>query len=587
MVNVKKCSMRGVFGRKGQSAGAVSTFLILLAGLIVLYILFLPAGERQALLQDSYSSPGGYDGSDGAARGGAANLGNIYLENETALQVSPGRIDYLKFDEYEHPISAVNLYSTTTAEVLKSEESLYIKNGLFDQLFREVTFSIPDLENTENVLLSFGVQKASGRLTLRLNGDIIYDGYVDRASPEPITLDRKSLRDINVLSFEVDPVGFAFWRTNEYEFRTLKITADVTDVGQQASQSTFTVTDVEKFNLQRSTLKFFPDCSPRDVGTLRVMINNEQVFSGIPDCGQINLIEFSPSAITAGNNRVTFSADDGDYLVYQILVKNELKEQVFPSYYFDLDPSLFYFRQDYKRDRYYREDVCGAVDGLCPQDCTEDEDIDCCFDGREKYWCDVEPEDKDLRCATVTSVDKCSVCPTGYEDQDGRAADECEDICGDDKDGVCPSGCSKYYDEDCCYEQDEDNFWCDNVPKFGLENVCESSLTREECSDCESGYKSDGNSDACEGIAAMDSFIDVAELKPGLKVFLVMEFIDDEERKSAFIYVNGHKFYIDTYNDYFERDISEYIEEDSNALKLEPDRSTLDIRELSVDVRLR
>lgn len=569
--------------KRGQSAGATSTLLILIAGFIVLYILFIPAGERQKLLQEDYTYPGG--SSEQGIDGTSPAAGGVYLPNATVLQESPGRIDYLKFREYEHPLAAVNLYATTTAKILKQEESLYVKNGIFDKLFRNVTFTIDDLENTDNILLSFNVKRARGRLTVTLNGQVILDSFVDTPTPNPIVLTKESLRDINILEFSVSPVGFAFWTTNEYELQGLKITADVTDISEQASRSTFTVTDVEKFNLQEATLTFFPDCSPRAVGKLSVYINNYQAFSAIPDCGQINVIDISPSVLTAGTNNVVFTTERGDYLIYQIMVKTSLREQTFPAYYFDLDESLFYFSKDYKRDRYYREEVCGAVDGLCPADCTEDQDIDCCFTVRGKYWCDVEPEDSEARCAEIITAEKCSSCASGYEDSSGKIADLCKNVCGDDRDGACPSGCSKYYDKDCCFDSSDDAFWCDNVPRFGLENTCEASISPDECNDCVSGYKAEGAGQACASLGESDTFIDVAQIKPGLKVFLTLTFIDDQEKKSANVYVNGHKFYIDTYDEYYEREITDYVEEGSNAVKIEPDRTTLDIRKLDVDVR--
>ncbi len=61
-------------------------------------------------------------------------------------------------------------------------------------------------------------------------------------------------------------------------------------------------------------------------------------------------------------------------------------------------------------------------------------------------------------------------------------------------------------------------------------------------------------------------------------------FVDAEETKTANAYVNGHKFYLDTKSIEYERQITDYIEPDSNAVKIEPTRS-LEIRKLEVIVK--
>ncbi len=566
--------------KKGQTASGAATLVALVAGMLILYILFLPADVRQDLLGEtgSISTSGGSSGS--------TDYGDVVIYNETIMEESPGRIDYLKFSEYEHQLSAVNLYTVTEAETLFSEESLYIKNGIFDKLFRNLTFTIDDLENTENILLSFNLERAKGRLSIYLNGEKIFDNEVTGIM-DPLDLSDRNLEYENLLTFEVSDVGFAFWTTNEYQLTGIKITGDVTDISEQSSKNTFTVTDTEKFNIESVKMKFFPDCTPRGVGALKIYVNNENIYSSIPDCGQINIVEFSPSVISAGDNSVIFKTDEGTYLIYQIMVETELKEQTYPVYYFDLTETLFYFSEEYKHEQFLIERECGDVDDYCPVGCDEDLDIDCCFEGSNNYWCDIEPDDEDDRCASVTEADtsKCDRCVSGYEDDNGYAPEECEDRCGDDHDDYCPSGCSEYYDRDCCFEKDEDNFWCNDVPIYGLENVCETSLNENECDDCPSTYYSNGRSYSSEcPSTGSDSYDEVMKVKPGYEVVLYLYFADDTEHKAAHVYINGHKSYVDTYSDDYMRTITDYVEEGSNSIKIEPDLTTLDIRKLVVEI---
>ncbi len=571
--------------RKAQSASSAATLIVLIAGFILLYILFLPAEQRAALLQDEYTSSG--SSSDSTPYSTGTQQATVQaLVGESLLSESPGRVYYLKESSYEHDLSPVNLYTTTEAQVIFTQDSLYIKNGIFDQLFRNISFSLVDPDYTDNVLLSFNVASAQGRLQIKLNSQIIYDA-ASQASVV-ISLPDDLLSDVNTLEFMVTDVGYRFWTTNAYQLDTIQVTGDVTDISQQVSKTTFSISDTEKFNLDRARLYFYPDCSPRDVGALKITMNNAQIYSSIPDCQQINVVEFSPSVLSAGDNYILFKAEKGEYLIYSISVKTELKEQEFPTYYFDIDDAAFIYSEDVDREVYTADYECGDTDSYCPDDCSEDSDPDCCFEGRNKYWCDIMPSNTEDRCTEISEADisRCSLCAAGYEDQRGYAPDECEEQCGDDHDGECPDGCSTYYDKDCCFAEDEDNFWCDQVPQYGIDNVCETSLSEDECDDCPSDYTSDTNSftESCPTEGA-DTLAEVYEFFPGYAVWIVFTFVDDTERKTGDVYVNGHRFYLDTYGSTYEREITEYVEPGSNAIKIEPTR-TLEIRKLEVIVAI-
>ncbi len=461
-----------VYRKNAQSAAGAAGLIALLAVFIVLYLLLLPPQERADLLGDQKSGS--------SSTGNSVNSNAPFTINKTSLSVQPGRIDYLKFNSYEHPLPAVNLYTTTGASVLTKEESLYVKNGVFDLLSRNITFKVKDMEYTDNILLSATTKKAAGLLRIYLNSAMIYEGSAD---PFPlINIEKSALLPENTVLFEVSPVGWKFWTTNEFMLEKVQVTADITDISEQASKTSFTVTDAEKFNLEKATLKFFPDCNPSEVGKLKVYLNNENVYSAIPDCTQANMIDISPDVISAGTNYVMFKTDKGYYSIYQIKVTSDLKKQTYPVFYFEIDERLFVGEDD-------EEASCGEVDGVCPANCDEDLDRDCCFEGGNKYWCDVTPNEEGDRCIAVLTKDICSRCATGYEDESNNAPTACEGLCGDDTDNTCPTGCSKLYDKDCCFGESSDNYWCNDVPVYGINQVCKNSLTESQCSECPSSYK--------------------------------------------------------------------------------------------------
>lgn len=573
--------------RKAQTASSAATLVVLIAGFILLYILLLPAEDREALLQDEYSYPGGSsDTTSDYTSSSSPALTAASLVGESLLSESPGRVYYLEESSFEHELSAINLYTTIEAAVLFDQDSLYVKNGIFDQLSRNVTFTLADPDYTDNVLLSFNVGKSQGRLQILLNGPVIYDAAVADYESVALPLSSHSLSDVNILTFIVSDVGYRFWTTNEYELDTLQITGDVTDISQQISKTTFTISDTEKFNMEQAKLYFYPDCNPREVGALLITINNDIIYSSIPDCQQINIVEFSPTTLSSGDNYILFKAEKGEYLIYSISVKTELSDQEFPVYYFDIDENAFIYSEDVDRDLFTTDYECGDSDDYCPDDCTEDSDPDCCFEGRNKYWCDITPGSPDDRCTEISEADtsRCSLCGSGYEDERGYAPDECEELCGDDHDNFCLDGCSKTYDKDCCFEEDEDNFWCDEVPQYGIDNVCETSLSSDECDDCPNDYSSEGSSfsEACPS-EGTEATVEVADFFPGYDVWIVFTFVDDEDRKTGNVYVNGHKFFLDTYGSTYERLITDYVEPESNSIKIEPTR-TLEIRKLEVVV---
>jgi len=310
-------------GSIAQSSGTGTAVLVLLiAAFIVLYVLFLPPATRQELLEEK--TPG--------------TLADI---NKTLLLASPGRLDYLAKKDIEHTMPPVNLYSTTKASVLKAVNSIYIKNAWFDKQSANFSFSIDDPANTKNILLSFIVNKHLGRLVITLNGNQIFSSEVYGVNLEPIKLPNDMIGKDNIIEISVSDVGAAFWKTNEYALESIKITADITDVSTRQAMNTFITTSTEKDNLERIFLKFLPDCEQYSVGTLNIMLNNHNIFTSVPDCGVLRVLEISPYYVISGENIIIFETTKGAYLVDHISVKSSLKELKYPTFYFDVSGDAY------------------------------------------------------------------------------------------------------------------------------------------------------------------------------------------------------------------------------------------------------
>lgn len=556
--------------KKGQGASA-SNLIIAITVLIVLYILFLPPSDRAALLGDqatTVTTPAtSYDVLPGDLIAGG---------RETVFSTVPGRIEFSALNSLEVPLNAFTLYRTTDARVIEEFNPIHVKNGIGDRTVRTIDFTIPNLQNTDNVRLSFRAPRHEGVLTITLNGHEIYEYDITTSSPEPIRLRSDLLDTRNELTFSVSGVGWQFWRTNEYSLDSIKITGDITDTTRQASMNSFHITEEQARNLETARMKFHPQCRESDVGRLTIRLNNREVFSAIPDCATLNFVDFTPNLLLPGRNTVDFATDRGSYLIDLISISMGFKGNHIPVYYFDLERNWFTTEIDTSLGA-----VCGAIDGICPSGCDENTDYDCCMrEYTTPFWCVAPTANPNDRCVGAVNEDNAARCPTGYVDRNMRVAEVDKNTCGDNKDNRCPTGCGPNLDKDCCFAQAGDRYWCESLPTLGMEYRCVDSVSRGMCDVCPTGYIGKNRPPICEPITRGH---EVQGLKSGLSVILNMKFTNDYDRKEADIYINGRLTRLDTNGAVYQRDISQFVEPGSNAIEIVP-FSVLDIRELSVDI---
>lgn len=308
--------------KKAQGATGAAGLVAIVLVIIVLYILFLPVEDRQDLLNIT-------DEDD--------HKRTTTIDEETLVFEHPGLLDYLKETEREHSIPSINLYTETSATSLKDVDSIYIKNGWFAEKSNLLEFPISDLENTNDVLLSFNIKQTRGRLIIKINGEELFNSEAGLGNIEPIEIPKKLLKNENILDLSVSSVGAKFWRLNEYNLGDVKITADITDVSKKTSENIFIVSSTEKSNLEETRLRFLPDCLTNDVGKLTITINNKELYSAVPDCGLPSTVPFLPEYIKSGENKIVFSTTEGRYFIDYITIKSKLREIAYPLYYFELD----------------------------------------------------------------------------------------------------------------------------------------------------------------------------------------------------------------------------------------------------------
>jgi len=311
---------------KSQGGLNAAILVAIIAAVIIIYILFLPTEDRKELLEEESD----YKGSTGSKE-----------ELITLLSENVGRLDAVG-RVIDKDIPNVNIFEKTDSKVLDTVNPISVRNGWFDKRIKIIKFAISDLETTDNIVLSFSAPKRKGILSIKLNGELIYEFDINSLNIDPIKLKKNLLKEDNELEFSVSGVGARFWTTNEYALDNVKIIGDITDLSRQESQNVFTLTDTEYQNLEKVEIRFIPYCSSiATVGVLDVFINNRNIFSAVPVCNDRYKQEIPLSALSAGQNKVIFKTNKGSYSVEQI--KLDFREKDVPEavYYFEINSTTY------------------------------------------------------------------------------------------------------------------------------------------------------------------------------------------------------------------------------------------------------
>lgn len=316
--------------KRGQAAAGAAVLLAIIAGLLVLFIILVPPQERAELLGEEVEEGVVTPALEEAVLG--ANL----------LTISPGKIDYLAQKEVEHPLPVINIYTKTESKILAERNVAYAKKGVFSEEKSVFKFNVPDLQHSENFLLSFKVKDIKGKLKITLNGDDIFNSELTAGEALTVNLPQNSIKEANEMVFSVSSPGVAFWITNEVSLENVQVVADVTSVEAQSSKNIFLVSETEKKNLEKVVLKFKPDCEFAEVGKLTVNVNGNEIYSAVPDCDLTMVpIEFSPELVYQGENEIVFRTTKGTFVLSHVVVESELKEVEYPTYYFELSHEQF------------------------------------------------------------------------------------------------------------------------------------------------------------------------------------------------------------------------------------------------------
>ena len=308
---------------QGEPSGSGSAIIVfIITAFIVLYILFLPKGDRDKILDKGTTT-------NTVVKPGA-------LPGSTLIKENPGVLTALKENEFDHKIPAFNLFTKKEDVVLKSVNSVYVEASRSDIQQRTVLVTAKD--KVENAKFSFTVNDHKGNLVITQNDNDLFSGEVDSFA-EPISLE---LEQENIFVFSTEPVPW--WKPfskNFYDLTDLKFTGTVERLENKESMQTIILSDEEANLLSEASLSYFVDCRLNDVGKMSVYINGELLASKVPDCGSPDKLQVDPKDLLAGKNELRFVAEKGTYLLDQLQLRTKLKEPIFPIYFFSINSTTF------------------------------------------------------------------------------------------------------------------------------------------------------------------------------------------------------------------------------------------------------
>jgi hypothetical protein len=311
-----------MLNKRGQGAPNAASFVLLMMIMIVLYILFIPAESRDALLS-----------------GKTLNKSTTTTASSVLLLQAPGTLYPQKQDSVEHYLGSAKVQVTTEDSVIKMVDSAYVETSKSVRKTKTMIFFLDNPADAKNVALSFAVTSHKGNLIVKLNDEEIFNGEIKNTYASPILLN--DLKSENIIEFSASSPSFlAFWETNKYSLSDIKVTGTIANLENKQASLSFYARNEEINNAEETTLTYFVDCTS-SIGRMTARLNGQQLSSKMPDCGSYEQVSVSPSTLSQGSNELTFSIDKGTVLIDKIILKTALKEANWPVYYFDLDKTEY------------------------------------------------------------------------------------------------------------------------------------------------------------------------------------------------------------------------------------------------------
>ncbi len=317
--------MMKLFKNKGQGSLEISILIILISLFILVYIILLPPAERESLLNETSSNV-------------VTSEDTVALS--TILSVSPGKVYPYSKNVQTYNLEPVHIFTKLDKQTTMLVKALTVSRNLLKDNYKNVIFSLDNLDNLGDLQLFMLIDDSKGRLKIKLNDRLVYQGFLT-ADQLPITLPKEYLRKSNKLEFSVELGGI--FSSTYYVFKDISLIKDVETKSTSAERMFYV--DMDKHNsIKSAKLYYWLTCNalePR--GILSIKLNNHLVLKDTVFCnydGEINVPLDKTLFKQDGRNKIKFEIDKGDYNLDQVRVVTELTESVYPGYAFDVTPEL-------------------------------------------------------------------------------------------------------------------------------------------------------------------------------------------------------------------------------------------------------
>jgi hypothetical protein len=310
---------------KKAQGSSVAVLIVLIALFMALYLLFLPAKDRAELLQSNTTN----DSSD--------KEDIAILREGTLLSQNPGLLKPFEKESNKHDINSVNLFLRDEPKIIELANSISISKGVSSEDNQELKFSLDDLKNLDKITLFFLVNEAQGNLIINLNGIQILNK--EAKGLQSVTLPNDLLQKNNQLIFKVSSPGINIFIKNKYDLSDIKVRANYELINTN-EERTFVLSSNELD--ENAKLSFFLYCNKAALTRFRILLNEKEIDSEVLSCrSSTKELDLDKKLLKAGDNKLIFELDQGDYLINNVEVKTKSNEGGSKTYKFSLSEKQF------------------------------------------------------------------------------------------------------------------------------------------------------------------------------------------------------------------------------------------------------
>jgi hypothetical protein len=301
---------------RGQQSASGAAGLVILMGLfIILYILFLPPADREALIGSATSN---------------TTDPTIVDPIDRILDESPGLLVPQRETSETRNLNSFTLLARGEFTPVFSSGEAQIFTSRYDRRVLERTFMMDAVPTEARMSISF--REVSGAIRVYVNNQEVYSGRPMSRSNKQI-LNLPIAHGINTIRIESSERWW-FWGSNSADIESVQVIANVYSPQTARSEQTFSLPEQNRQHLERASLRFLLSCdSSRQQMAIR--LNDQILGSTVYDCESPQELELPLNRLT-DMNTISFEASQGVVSVQSPTIRLLYERAVDPLYYFRL-----------------------------------------------------------------------------------------------------------------------------------------------------------------------------------------------------------------------------------------------------------